>query len=49
MSLYDRPLPRADYAAYRALRADQLATAAPFLLSYYQRQENFRAHHGNLY
>lgn len=49
MSLYDRPLPRADYVAYRALRAAQLATAAPFLLSYYQRQENFRAHHGNLY
>ena len=48
MSLYDRPLPRADYAAYRALRAAQLAAAATFLLSHYQRQENFRAHHGNL-
>lgn len=32
MSHYDHPRPRADYAAYRARRAEQLA-AAPFLLS----------------
>ena len=41
MSLYDNPLPPADYAAYRALREEMLALALPYLGSYLERQQAF--------
>lgn len=41
MSLYDNPLPPADYAAYRALREEMRDLALPYLGNYLERQQAF--------
>ena len=41
MSLYDNPLPPADYAAYRALREEMCDLALPYLGNYLERQQAF--------
>ena len=41
MSLYDNPLPPADYAAYRALCDEMLALALPYLGQSLERQQAF--------
>ena len=42
MSLYDNPLPPADYAAYRALREEMCDLALPYLGQSLERQQAFR-------
>lgn len=42
MSLYDHPLPSADYPAYRALRDEMCVLALPHLGQYYERQHSMR-------
>ena len=41
MSLYDNPLPPADYAAYLALREEMCDLALPYLGNYLERQQAF--------
>ena len=42
MSLYDNPLPPADYAAYLALREEMCGLALPYLGQSLERQQAFR-------
>ena len=42
MSLYDNPLPPADYAAYRALREEMCDLALPYLGHCLERQQTLR-------
>jgi len=42
MSLYDNPLPPADYAAYRALREEMCDLALPYLGHCLERQQALR-------
>lgn len=48
MSLYDNPLPPADYAAYRALREEMCDLALPYLGQSLERQQALREVGGHL-
>ena len=48
MSLYDNPLPPADYAAYLALREEMCGLALPYLGNYLERQQALREVGGHL-